>query len=260
MRLLKPVLPVAVVLLALIAASSAIAAEASAAGTPKAALSISPNSGSLGVKFQAMSGGFPSPVVSYTWTFGDGVSAAGPAKTVTHQYAKPGTFTVTLTESDARGDTAQALGKLKLFDCPTAGQECGTSLSTPAASVTLLTVQGPTVSSGPAWLHLFSDPWRFNNCDDKIHNAVAITDAGFAGPLTVTLQYKTSVPSLYPTTCYFSPIPFTNASGATVTSGALPSCQVAAAKPPCVVSSSIAGAAVTKLLLIPPGDPRVGAP
>jgi PKD repeat protein len=259
MRPVKPVLSVAVVLLALIGASSAVGARASADGNPKAAISILPGSGPLGVKFAAMSGSFPTPVVSYKWTFGDGFSSTGPAKTVAHEYVKPGTFTVTVTETDAGGHTASAMGTLKLFDCPASGKPCSTSLSTPAASVTNLAAQGPSADSQPAWLHLFTDPWRFNDCDPSIHNAVAITDSGFTGPLTVTLQYKTSAPSLYPVTCYSSAIPFTDSSGATVTSGALRTCQASANRPPCLLSSRIQGTAVTKVLRIPPGDPRVGA-
>src|SRR5256885_5282891 len=42
---------------------------------------------------------------SYAWTFGDGQSASG--ATPMHLYTTPGTYTVTLTVTDARGAVSQ---------------------------------------------------------------------------------------------------------------------------------------------------------
>ena len=44
-----------------------------------------------------------SAVASYSWSFGDGTTATGPS--VTHAYADPGTYAVTLTVADAVGNT-----------------------------------------------------------------------------------------------------------------------------------------------------------
>ena len=86
-----------------------------------------------------------------------------------------------------------------------------------------------------------------------------MTDAGFTGPLTVTVEYVTADPSLVARTCFASPVPFTNSTGVVVESGALPMCDSVANRPPCVESIQTSGPKVTKTLLIPPGDPKVGA-
>jgi PKD repeat protein len=41
-------------------------------------------------------------IVSYEWDFGDEATGAG--KTITHEYAEAGTYTVTLTVEDAAGN------------------------------------------------------------------------------------------------------------------------------------------------------------
>ena len=45
------------------------------------------------------------PIVSYTWDFGDGVTASG--RTAKHSFRSAGTYVVTLTVADALGRTAQ---------------------------------------------------------------------------------------------------------------------------------------------------------
>ena len=90
--------------------------------------------------------------------------------------------------------------------------------------------------------------------------AAALTDSGFIGNLTVPLVYLTSYPDLARTTCFSSEVAFVDAAGMVVHSGPLPMCQVVVPVPPCVVSINISGTLVTKVLLVPPGDPRVGAP
>jgi hypothetical protein len=55
-------------------------------------------------------------------------------------------------------------------------------------------------------------------------------------------------------------VPFVDAAGKTVTSGALPTCSASNAAVPCVQSIALVGSTVTKVILIPPGDPKVGAP
>ena len=62
------------------------------APSPTAELSINPAAGALTVTFVAKSSGFPSPVVSYAWNFGDGHTATTSIPTVTHSYASASTF------------------------------------------------------------------------------------------------------------------------------------------------------------------------
>lgn len=49
--------------------------------------------------------GSTGPIVQYYWDFGDGQTATGP--TVSHEYRRPGNYTVTLTVVDREGRTAQ---------------------------------------------------------------------------------------------------------------------------------------------------------
>jgi PKD repeat protein len=42
-------------------------------------------------------------ITNYAWSFGDTLSAAGPAAAVTHTYAAANTYTVTLTVTDSLG-------------------------------------------------------------------------------------------------------------------------------------------------------------
>ena len=54
-------------------------------------------------------------IVGYTWNFGDGSpAAAGTAAVTTHRYAARGSYTVTLTVTDAAGHSASASKKVKI--------------------------------------------------------------------------------------------------------------------------------------------------
>jgi len=57
-----------------------------AAGGPTAELSIDSAAAPLSVTLVANSTGFPSLVVSYVWSFGDGKSAKTSKPTVVHRY------------------------------------------------------------------------------------------------------------------------------------------------------------------------------
>jgi len=92
-----------------------------------------------------------------------------------------------------------------------------------------------------------------------VQPAVALTDSGFTGKLTVTLEYRSSAPKQAHTTCFSSTVAFVDAAGKRVYNGVLPVCNDAQ-RAPCVKSVRLSGAKVTKVLLVPPGDPKVGAP
>jgi PKD domain len=237
---------------------SIAAAQASASTVPRAELSINPAKGALTVTFVAKATGFPSPVVSYVWKFGDGHTAMTSTRTVSHTYPSAARFTASVTETDANADSATAAGALKLTQCTLGNTSCSESLEG-ASNVSLLKVRGPTSPSTPAGVKLFVAPFQIANCEPQLSPAAAFTDTGFTGTLTITLSYTTSHPGQVATTCFASTVPFVDAADQTVTSGPLPRCNTRGAAPPCVVSITT-GTPVTKVLRVPAGDPKVGAP
>jgi hypothetical protein len=243
----------------LVATVSVSAGSAGASVAPKAGFSINPAAGALTVTFVAEASGFPAPVVSYAWTFGDGRSKKTSKPTVTHTYPSPSVFSASLTETDGRGDRATAKGTLELFKCPVGTTQCTKALHH-VRSVQLLQASGHVSPATRATLHLFVGPFRIRNCETGIAAAVGVTDTGFSGDLTVSLEYTTSEPDQVETTCFASTVPFVDAGDHDVTSGALPRCPAGGPKPPCVQSIRTSGAQVTKVLIIPAGDPKVGGP
>lgn len=232
------------------------AVPAGASGRPKAGLSVNAPRQGLTVTFVARSSGFSSPVDSYAWTFGDGEQTTTSTPKVTHRYPAAATFSPTVTETDTAGAMATATGTLALFVCPASGTQCTETLPD-VGTVQLLQATGPV--SSPAGVDLFVGPFQISNCEASIAPAVALSDSGFTGNLSVTIQYTTSHPGHVSTTCFASSVAFVNTAGHTVHHGALPLCQNAAS-PPCEQSIQTSGSEVTKVLLIPPGDPKVGAP
>jgi hypothetical protein len=245
--------------LALSALTLLPAVTAGAAPAPAAEISINPAPGSLTVQFVAASAGFSSSVVAYTWTFGDGHSAKTSRPTATHTYGSASTFVASVTEIAGNGATATASGRLKLTRCLAGGSVCTESLG-PVQTITQLQVTGPEKAPTAGAVNLFDGPFQIASCEPQISPAPAFSDSGFSGPLTVTVSYKTSHPGQTLETCFSSTVPFKNAGGKIVTSGALPSCHTKGAQPPCVQSVTTGGVQVKKVLLVPPGDPTVGAP
>ena len=242
-----------------LAATPIAAAGIGGAGaSPEAGLSINPAKGALSVTFVAASAGFSGPVVSYRWTFGDGGSATTSREVVTHRYRSAGRFPAAVTETDKQGQHAVARGTIALFRCKAGEATCRVTLPD-AANVALLAASGPQGPVGPASANLFVGPFRITGCEAGIIRAVAVTDAGFSGDLTVTVRYASAQPKKASTTCFFSAVAFVDAAGHLVHSGALPRCR-ASTKAPCVKSVAIDASTVSKVLLIPPGDPKVGAP
>lgn len=76
---------------------------------PQVSLSASPLSGSapLNVSFNASASDPDGWITSYSWSFGDGGSAAG-TSSLSHTYQSPGSFTASLTVTDNLGATATA--------------------------------------------------------------------------------------------------------------------------------------------------------
>jgi hypothetical protein len=240
-------------------ATTAAAAGIGVAGaSPEAGLSIDAAKGALSVRFVAVSVGFSGPVVSYRWNFGDGASATTSTEVVTHRYRSAGRFAAAVTETDKQGQHAVARGTVALFRCKAGEATCRVALPD-TANVALLAASGRQGPAGPASATLFAGPFRITACAPGVIRAVAVTDAGFSGDLTVTMRYASAQPKTASTTCFSSAVAFVDAAGHLVHSGDLPRCR-AAAKAPCVKSVAIDASTVSKVLLIPPGDPKVGAP
>jgi PKD repeat protein len=245
---------------ALIVASIALGiGHAAASGGPEAAFSIDPAQPALTVKFVAQSEDFPVPVSSYHWSFGDGRSATTSKNTVTHTYPSASTFRPSVTETDPDGESATATDTLLLSDCSVGATQCTKSLSN-VGTVQLLQITGPINPVAQAEVNLLVGSFSFPSCNDVIQPAVAGTDTGFTGNLTVKLSYTTSHPAQVSTTCFSSTVSFADTRGDTVFSGPLPMCAASAPSPPCVQAIRTSGQQVTKVILIPPGDPKVGVP
>jgi hypothetical protein len=234
---------------------------AGAAGRPAAELSIDPAQGPLTVTLVANSAGFPARVVSYFFRFGDGHSVRSTSRKVVHTYPAAGRFTPEVTETDADGNTASANGTLQLGTC-SAGPTCTKTLRN-VGGVKRFSATGNIQVGAAAAINFFVGPYRIKNCDPAVETDGALTDTGFTGHLTVTVVYHVTNPALVHRTCFSSVVPFADAEGHTVKNGPLPKCSKPGAVPPCVVSitpmTTASGEQVTKVLRIPPGDPKVGA-
>jgi hypothetical protein len=230
--------------------------SASAASNPKAAISIQPASGPLTVEFVAQAAGFSSSPTSYSWVFGDGRSAQTTMPHRIHTYGAPGTYSVSVTETNATSQTATASGRLLLAPCPVGVGQCQAALQSPTG-VSSIQASGPIGPSSGAEVDLFSGSFRFPNCDLAVTPAGSMKDSGFTGALTVVYSYNTTNPNRINRTCFASTTPFIDSAGKSVLSGPLASCQTSG--PPCVNSTQVSGTRVTKTLSVPPGDPKFGS-
>jgi PKD domain len=244
----------------------ATSAPAGAAGDQQAGFSIQNTDEGLTVNFVAVSSGFPDGVSQYLWTFGDGMTQPTSEPQVTHNYMNPGEYQVELKETAPDGSeleapatmlTAKASGTLMLVQCTTS--PC-TAQITHAKTIHLLETTGSPTSTG-ATIQLFAGTYQFAPCLPTISPAVGISDSGFSSNLTVKLKYTTSDPSGVNKTCFSSTIAFTDKQGNTVDTGLLPSCTKSGNVSPCVqsISHTTGSTKVTKQLIIPAGDPKVGA-
>jgi PKD repeat protein len=258
MRTDRRVLGSLVAVVTAVAAFVSIGASPASASGPTAGLSIQPAGGLLTVKLVADSTGFASPVTSYTWDFGDGEMTTTTVKQVTHTYPNASTFMPSVTEIAPAGQTAMAIATLALFLCA-APPRCTEAL-TDVGNVQSLKVSGPIPTGASPGLNLLAGSFKIKNCEASIEPAVAFTDQEFTGNLTATVTYTTSQPASVGTTCFASTVAFKNSIGVLVKSGALPKCMVGATNAPCVRSIKQSGALVTKVLVVPPNDPKVGVP
>ena len=83
-------------------------------------------------------------IASYAWNFGDGQSASGPS--ASHSYAAAGTYAVTLTITDAFGNTGSVTEPVTVTSQP--GSTAGSSGSSPRAAQTHTTMRCGSVHRG----------------------------------------------------------------------------------------------------------------
>ncbi len=115
-------------------------------------------------------------IVSYSWDFGD-ASSPGNGATLSHTYATPGSYTVTLTVTDQDGYTAQAAHSVVVDSAPTpafsvsAGPRAGAPVSfdgsasnEPGGSITSHRWNygdGSAVGSGATTSHTYASPGTY---------------------------------------------------------------------------------------------------
>lgn len=258
----RRVLVAAVALVTVLAVAPAVASGAGAARTPpRAGLSIDPGPHVLAVTLVAAATGFTTRLRSWRWVFGDGTSVTTKTANVTHTYRKAGRFQLSLTETDTQGQRATAVGTLELTACGAASTSCTVELQH-VGVVTLLRLHGTRPIGVAATADLLVAPFRIVACEKTMAPAVGFTDGGFSSDITATLTYTAADPDNVSATCFSSTVAFVDAAGKRVHSGDLPRCAPPQLTEtvPCVRSTSVRGTTVTKVLLVPPGDPKVGAP
>lgn len=91
------------------------------------ALAVTPTTATNGqsVNFTGTAQDVDNDPLTYTWNFGDGISAQGAS--VSHVYTSAGTFPVTLTVSDGKGGSATATTSINISAADTAGPTITTS-------------------------------------------------------------------------------------------------------------------------------------
>ena len=99
-----------------------------------------------------------STVAEYEWSFGDGSTLLSASSSVTHMYARPGTYTVRLTVADADGCSTSTV-----FTGQTA--YCNVN----AAATTTRTVVVPPLVFKPAISKLRVSPRKFSAAGRKVH-------------------------------------------------------------------------------------------
>ena len=146
-----------------------------------------------------------SPIVSYAWNFGDGNTESTTSPTTTHSYASNGTYTATVTETDAAGastsqvftgqtaslngsSAAEASSTVVIATTPcTLANSCQADISTPATPTSpaqTITVTVPADGSQSGSLTVTSGPAQLS-CKTR----------GFKGEQAVTSYSSTFVPT-----------------------------------------------------------------
>lgn len=157
---------------------------------PLASFTAAPGAGELEIDFDAgASRDSDGTIASYRWNFGDGTTGTG--RTVSHVYAEPGTYAVSLTVTDNAGSVGAATASVRV-----------TATAPPPSSPPLASFTASPVSGGDPYSMRFdasgsSDPdgtissyaWNFG--DGSIGNGQVVNHTyATAGSFVVTLTVQ----------------------------------------------------------------------
>lgn len=112
---------------------------------PLASLSVTPQTKIAGRGITLHGGASRDPdgsIATYAWEFGDGKHAKGSRSTVTHTYARPGTYTATLTVTDNEGCSTALIYTGQTASCN------GSSVARTTATILVVPKTGPALNLG----------------------------------------------------------------------------------------------------------------
>ena len=169
-------------------------------------------------------------IARYVWSFGDGATAVTSSPVVSHVYASPETYTVTLTETDSAGTSIPpAPGTAGLFAIDGAGQTAsrradqsastqqivaivtpGTATTSPTTPSSSTTPTTPGASTTTPTAPVKSAPvLTLNPAVGPPGTIVAVTGAGFPKNTPITVSWSISTGSVVVTTDSHGNLPAT---------------------------------------------------
>jgi YVTN family beta-propeller protein len=125
---------------------------------PIAKLSVTPQPAGSATSLDASASTGPtSPIVSYAWNFGDGGTSTTTGATTTHVYANPGTYTASVTETDAVGTSTT-----RVFTGQTVSRNGGPGAEAQSTFTVPPPSSPPTISGTPPSPGTKGQPYNFS--------------------------------------------------------------------------------------------------
>jgi PKD repeat protein len=149
-----------------------------------------PNAVGAPITFDPVQSTSTNPLSSATWNFGDGTTAfsAGPLTSQNHTYGSPGTYTVTLTLVDSRGNLATSSQVVRVYGDPSAS----IAVSPNPVEGAAVSFDGSGSSDPDSGVTLSSYSWSFGDGTGGTGETTEHTFAA-AGTYTVTLTVTNSL-------------------------------------------------------------------
>jgi YVTN family beta-propeller protein len=212
-----------------------------------------------------------SPIVSYSWNFGDSDTAVTSAPVTTHTYAAAGSYTATVTETDAAGTSttedytgqtaslvgsasAEASAAVAIATAPCTAQSSGPAAvsapATPTSPAQSVTVTAPAPSQPSQSLTVTSGPGQLA-CKSK-HFKVVDGVTSYSSTFTPTTNVTVTDLITGPSSTRGIKICF---EGLTPPPTYLKKCAKISPEAPCATLAVVAGG-VQATILVRPGDPR----